>query len=457
MSHRLLRRLPALIIILLTIAPATLSAARKPDYDREVKRVQQQIAKGDLGQAATLVDALLRAYPDNQELLAMQARLHFWAGRHEESLVIYRHLLVKKPTPELRREMEKVETARDFALVERCRADGRYREMEELLLGLYRSRRVEYDAGLQLARFYQETKRWPEARDLLTAMVKTYPADQGLVELYVSSRVALVPPAPNVVKAQEAEPAPSPERPHPSPPLEPFAEYRARPNSLLVKVASARNTKGYPASTDTILELTQKVREWTVAPRFMVSRRFDLTNTEAGLDIYPPALHSKRVWGYLSFTVSPEGDYLPRWTAGGALYQGTGWGEFSVGYRRMHFSDSDVDIFSPGHSLVLTGTLALENKLYLAINQGYLSISASPGLIWEPSPRTKAHCRLTVGEEAEKVGPAQAVDRLALCEVRAGAEYRLTPAVSLSGELSWIDRERIYDSTGIMLGIRYWW
>jgi tetratricopeptide (TPR) repeat protein len=319
MFPHFLHLLPAIITILIVLAagPAPLSAAPRPDYDREVKRIQQQIAKGDLEQAGKLVSRLLAAYPGNQELLAMQARLHFWAGRHEESLAIYRQLLARHPTPELRQEMEKVETARDFALVERCRTAGKYVEMEELLLGLYRSRLGKYDAGLHLARFYQDTKRWTEARDLLAAMVKSYPTDHGVVELYVSARVALAPPV--SAAAQVREQAPTLAAPPVTPPPDPFADYLARRNSLLLKVAYAVNTKGYPDSTDSTLELTQKVREWTVAPRFMMSRRFDLTNTEAGVDLYPPALQEKRLWGYLSLSASPEAFYLPRWTAGAAL------------------------------------------------------------------------------------------------------------------------------------------
>jgi YaiO family outer membrane protein len=348
-------------LIFSSVAPAL--AGQLPDYDSEVVVIRQDIGRGDMAAAGRHVERLLEAFPDNPELLAIQARLHFWAGRHDKALAIYRRLLTTHPSPELRAEVAKVELAREQAA-----ADAK-----------------------------------------------------------------------------------------PSAPVLQTDEYLAHRNSLSLKVEHSQNSNGFPPGTDTTLELTQKVGGWTAAPRLMVSRRYGITNSEVGLDLYPPPYTPGKLWGYVSATASPEADYLPRWSAGGALFKGTGWGEVSCGYRHQEFSDAPVEIVFVGHSIVLPPAITVENRLYAAFNEGKVAFSGAPALIWDITPRAKAYLRLSLGEEVEKIGPDASLQKLLHLEQRTGGEFRVTPRFGIAAEFFWIARERLYDSTGFSVGVRSWW
>jgi len=389
--------------------------------------------------------------PSNSELLAVRARICYWTKQYDEAVDAYRMFLQLKPDGEMEKELKQVSLTRDLAVIDELTRAGDKEGVLKRLLHLYQSGNASHEAGCRLGILYLHEKRYEEALQLFTELHRSYPDDNGIEVFRIEAMIL----TDRIGQAQDE--------------LEGFTEakrtdlatehedlfYRVRRNYLKISGEHEHFTKGNKDGNEFMVEVARRVGMATLAPRYSHVSRFGLNNSRIGLDVSTKVGESGGRWGYLAFSFSPDASFLPEWTAGGALYQGYRNFEFFAGYTRMSFSNSGVDIFSPGVIASLPAAVSLEGKLYLVPSRG--SVTGSLRVLWEPGHKIKSFYNLAIGQSAETIVEERDVEKIMTYSQRFGVEYRFRSDLSVGAELSHSVRERLYNTTGMTLYSRFWW
>jgi YaiO family outer membrane protein len=158
-------------------------AAPVDHYAVGMREVQKAIANGDLTGADSTLKRLSKSYGNNVELLSVRGRVLFWLKHYNESISFYRAAIKLKPTPELRAELKRVETAQQLAEADRLISQRNDAQAEIILRNLYQSGTEPYESGLRLARLRMRADDYRGASDVLGQMLKQFPQERDLVLL----------------------------------------------------------------------------------------------------------------------------------------------------------------------------------------------------------------------------------------------------------------------------------
>ena len=150
-------------------------------YDLGMRLAQLYIKRKEYEKAESIYRELSERYPDSGEVRLQLARVLFWQGKYEESLKIYREL--EKLDPSLADERRRVEVKMILEKVDRLEKEGRLEEAIELLEKLYEEEKS-YDTGMRLGRLYIRTGKRKEARRVFAHLMKKYPQDREIREIY---------------------------------------------------------------------------------------------------------------------------------------------------------------------------------------------------------------------------------------------------------------------------------
>lgn len=174
----------AVLAAMMLLGGARVAGAAPVDhYAVGMREVQKAIADGDLAGAESTLKRLSRSYGNNVELLSVRARVLFWQKRYNESISFYRAALKLKPSPELRAELKRVETAQQLAEADRLISQKNDAQAEIILRNLYQSGSEPYESGLRLARLRMRRDDYRGASDVLGLMLKQFPQERDLVLL----------------------------------------------------------------------------------------------------------------------------------------------------------------------------------------------------------------------------------------------------------------------------------
>jgi YaiO family outer membrane protein len=183
--------------------------------------------------------------------------------------------------------------------------------------------------------------------------------------------------------------------------------------------------------------------------------RFGLHDNQVSLDVYSKLGEKTKRWGYISMSVSPDAQFLPKTAFGGEIYQGYGKSEISLGFRRMNFSDTSINMFFPGIIYYLSSGFALNEKIYIIPQNATFSLVST--LNYEPNYRFRGLYSLAAGNAADRIGSLQDLQKYDTVSNRLRAEYRFVPAVSIGAEISYEYRAHLYNTYGATLFSSYWW
>jgi YaiO family outer membrane protein len=167
-------------------------------------------------------------------------------------------------------------------------------------------------------------------------------------------------------------------------------------------------------------------------------------------------------WGNFVFSFTPQPKFSSQWTLGGAVYQGIGTSnpllnrlELSLGYRHMSFSQSEVDLLSPGITVYLPYNLWLTEQVYMVPKSGSRSLSSR--LDWEPAKRWHAFISGSFGQSVERPTAAQEVVKVNTLRLAGGLEFPLTQRISAEISYQYEDRAQRYSRDGGAIKLTYSW
>lgn len=101
-------------------------------------------------------------------------------GEYAEALEEYRQALKLQEDPSIRKEIKSLETLSALQNADAALAAGNKNLAEAVLRPLYSAEAGSYDAGLRLARLYQQRREFDRAAAILGELCQKYPSDKDL-------------------------------------------------------------------------------------------------------------------------------------------------------------------------------------------------------------------------------------------------------------------------------------
>lgn len=453
-------------------------------YDAGVKLAGLQSRSGNFEEAARIYAALMQEYPDQPEFPFLYAKALINLNRPDEALHVlngikngydarlyalrgriffirrqlgrardeYARALRLTNVPDVIAEMNEVEAALRFEQAERLVAGGKYRLAEPMLRSMADAGAYPYESRLLIGRIHLAEREYERAAGHYRLLHEDYPSDYDLTALYVESLIlagrgceggdvlsSLDPQSRDLLKQERED-----------------LFYRVNANWFKLSGGVFGYSNGSGDETGVAATLSQRYKGWTFVGTASETNRFGSTDPQFGLDIYVGKGERSKLWGMLSFSVSPDASFLPLTTFGGELSRGYGDFEFSAGYNRLNFKGNGVNIVTAGLLWYIPKTtLSLNEKVYAVPENGTATFVTT--LHWEPDHRFRSFIAAGAGNSAEKITTAREAARYASYSVRAGAEYRFTPCYSIGAEGSFESRRGLYDRSGGTVYARYWW
>jgi YaiO family outer membrane protein len=316
---------------------------------------------------------------------------------------------------------------------------------------------IGYDEGMNMVKMYIKSKEFEKAENVLKNMLTQYPDNPELLEILarvlywqrkydesieVYERLLDVKPSKRIEKEMEKVIL-SREN----------LLYRVRRNSLMIKSEFYDYTKGIENEEKYTVQISQRLFERTFVLSYSNIDRFGMTDNQLGLDIYSK-LGRKR-WGYLSFTLSQDHDFLAKWSIGGAIYQGYGNFDFSLGYSHMEFKDSSVDRFNPAVFYYMPRGITLSETVFINPKKDTLTFLTK--IHYKPNYKFNGFYSFAIGQSAVEVGATEDIEKIDQYSHKVGIEYRPMVSFSIGGEYYFSHRSGSYDKKGFAVLIRLWW
>lgn len=318
---------------------------------------------------------------------------------------------------------------------------------------------MNYDKGLDMVKNYIRNGEFKNAENLLETMQKYYPDNVELLSMHarilfwqkrydesidrytmalrLKDDESLKKEMENVVSARKD------------------LFYKMNRNYLKLSGSVFDYTGDYKNERNVSIELSHKILNLTTIFKANKIYRYGLQDNQVGLDIYSKLGEKTKRWGYISFSATPDAEFLPETTLGGEIYQGYKEFEFSLGYNRMNFKASSVDIFMPGIIVYLPYSFLFTEKVYLVPkNDSYSFLST---LRYEPGSAFQVLYSIAAGKSSERIGSLEDVQKLTTISSRFGTEYRFNPYLSIGTELSYEYRQHLYKKYGATIFNKYWW
>jgi YaiO family outer membrane protein len=381
----------------------------------------------------------------------MLARILFWQKQYDESLDEYAKALNLRGDEAVKEERAKVEGAKAIHEAEVLIEKGETQQAKAILISLFESQREQYNAGYQLGMLFIKEREYDKAVEIFRRLMMLFPEDKGFAALYIESLILNG----DITKAAEALDAlPDDFKAYLSREREDLF-YRVRRNYFNITGSFVDYSGNYANERDVSLEISQRIRELTFVFNTLSASRFGLHDDQISLDVYSKLGEQTKRWGYISLSVSPDARFLPKTSFAGEIYQGYGKSEISVGFRRMNFSDTSINMFFPGVIFYLPSGLALTEKIYIVPQNGTFSLVST--LNYEPNYRVRGLYSLAVGNSSDRIGSLQDLQKYTTLSSRLRTEYRLTPSVSVGAEISYEYRAHLYSTYGTTLFCSYWW
>lgn len=420
------------------------------NYDSSLNLIQEKIKNSNFKDATTDTLILLQKYPNNIELKSILARLYRWQNKYDESIKLYKEVIQQNPNDqEIVAEYNKFAIAKELIDLKESKNSLPAYQYEQKLTDFYNSGKDIYNGGYLLGMYYIEKRNYKKASEVFEELHKIYSTDRDINILYIESLIE----SKNYAKAKLVYDNIEEEEISLINKDRGDISYRLEKNYFSIRGGLFQYSKGLPNEREFTLEMSQQLGDFTLVPKVSNINRFNLSDNQLGLDFY--ANLGDRRWGVVSASISPDAEFLPVWTAGAEVYQGLGNSEFSLGYTRMNFADTGVNIVKPGVRIYLPYNIAIEEKLNIVPEtQSMLLLST---LNFEPNHKFRGFYTLGVGQLAERITSSQDIQKLNTYTHTIGLQYRFMPQLSLNSEFMYNYREGLYDVKGASIYTRYWW
>lgn len=408
------------------------------------------LRSGDTDGAIRLIESMRPECDGNKDTLLLLASAYYRAGLLSESVSVYQQAGQGLQSDDLRRAQKALELAR----IDQLLKDGRNDEARRALIGMLSAEPASYDAGFRLGMSYFAGRDFENAIDIFGRMRTHYPEDTDFAALHVE---ALIMDGQKREALGELNALPQKTQSYIRENREDLY-YRATGNYLKLYSGAWDIYYGNLAITEERnMTIESGIRLSPVTAVIRASRisKYELTDTQAAVDLYAGLGERKPLWGYISLSSCPDAEFLPEYTFGAEIYKNHGPFEYSLGYTMMVYANSDVSILKPGLSYYAPKWISLTEKLYYIPEQGSYSLDTT--LNFEPGHRFRSSAGFAFGSTSERsiaLGDMQKIDTYSW---RIGAEYRFSRILGVGVEISEEYRDYAIKRRGGAIYTRLWW
>lgn len=421
-------------------------------YDTGIDMVKKAISSNNFPQAELILRNMLKKYPYNHELLSILARVLFWQKRYDESIEVFNRALQLKPDESLKEELEKVRIAKILNESSHLLEKGNIKEAKERFAELFETKKEEYESGYNIGMIYIKEREYEKAMEMFKYLQSKFPDDIGFKALYIESLILNrdLKRAKNELFSLTEE-----ERNYLSI-KRPDLFYRVKKNYLKVSGSWYDFVEeGRSSEHETSLEISQRINNFTFVLNSLYATRYGLHDKQITIDVYSNIGEKSKRWGFLSLSISPDAEFLPKTSFGGEIYQAYENSEVFLGYRHMSFKDTSVDILMPGIIIYLPYNLSLNERLYLVPKNGGYSLLST--LHYEPNHKIRAFYSIAIGKAVDRISVLQDIQKISTITNRVGLELRISPDLSIGSEFYHEFRENMYTKYGLTIFSRIWW
>lgn len=219
-------------------------------------------------------------------------------------------------------------------------------------------------------------------------------------------------------------------------------------------------TKDIPDEQDWLFEAAKPLGAQTLVGRVETLDRFGSRDTLLSGELYSPLW--EQAWGYLGAAVGVDPQFTPRWTLGGELFQGLGilrsalsFLEPSLGYRRMSFRGTDIDLLTSGLTVYFPHDIWLTEKGYFVPNTNSKSLSSA--LTWRVTDRLQVFASGTFGTASERIFALQDFTRTDTRILQGGLTFPLARRLSAEVWGYYEERQKQYIRRGGSFALLLHW
>lgn len=426
-----------------TAAPA----AKSPLSDTELlAKAHVHVGNHDFPAAIVLYNIYLHRHPTNDEVRGRLAQALAWNKQYPAALRLYTDLLQRHPHDhDLRTAYGRI-----------MAWTGRHQEAEASFFQVLHEDPNRTDTQEALGDLYRWSGREEEAARIYRILLRDSPnpsIQTKLDALHVPTNISpthdlIGPQVPGPAQALPSINKPTVSAQSPRLPVGDPEEIKL-PYRKFVTLGYAHSlyTRNVPDDHTLFLEGGIPIGNMTLVSRYEQIHRFRFDDPQFSTELYSPLW--KGSWGVLHGSFGPGSRIIPRWSAGGTIYQSLASLhpllsrlEPSMGYHHLHFVANPVSMLTPGLNIYLPANFWLTETLYLVPDTGAASLTSQ--LTWRPLPRVQAYILGGFGTTGERLTAAQDIQRINTTVYKAGLEFPIAKhwSAGLVGTIE--DRETLY-------------
>ena len=419
------------------------SAARPavPDYVRSIRLAERVASAGHYVRAGWILGRLRRAQPRNPEVLAVMLTLQ--CGHHDYSEYDRMRRQPGRMTmiPELRRAVAGCRAGRALDHAQQLLAGGNAAGAIGIAAPLYASGPDPYRAGLILARAYQANHQRRHAARIYSELARRYPHDPELARQAVVANVragqireagslysGLDRTQQQAVRAQLGG-----------------ADDRIYPDYIAIEAGLA-HASGITPSEDYYGGLRAKfaLPHGSLIGEVVHAHRFGENADAIGASYYFGIADGYS--GECDLSYSGSNTFLAHYSAAFTLTKYLPGYALYGGVRYLDFSLVSANVLSAGTIVDVKPGFSVQAGVYFVPQTSAYSFLFSPQ--WTANGN-RTFLYVTAGVAGEQLSVSNAILRSPSESVRLGRIQRITPTVSVEGDVFYEHRARFYDRAGV--------
>ena len=224
-------------------------------------------------------------------------------------------------------------------------------------------------------------------------------------------------------------------------------------NYVMLFGGMATSTRGYPNDNRVGIAVNKSFKDGALYLSASKEARFGEHATEIS-GVYYFGLRDGYS-GYVGASFSPENNFLAHYGVVLGLTKSIGSVEIYGSVRQLAFSNIDATVLSGGARYYFRNPLSIGFTTFYVPQTDAYSIMLSP--IWNTGEDNKIYMNLSAGMAGEDLGSNRGILKTPSATIVLGDSIRLDAHISVGGEVFHEYRKALYNRSGGLAFVRYWW
>jgi len=204
------------------------------------------------------------------------------------------------------------------------------------------------------------------------------------------------------------------------------------------------------------LEMTLPINEYTLYLKIEDTDRYGLNDKKIYGEFYPKLPDPQ--WGYLSFSYTPDADFLSRYSIGWHHFYGWMNWQFGAGYDWSRYQDEDISLLSAECSYYFSEYLFGRQVVYFVPDNHSWALKSE--LKYQTPWHLEWYIDYIASRSNEEIGQTNLLKGTDINQVEVGGEYLISEHFTVGGSIgkAWMkDDNYAYTRTQLNAFVRVYW